>query len=52
MPDFAIATSLMYRDVAGISLACTPHVAGWIERVKARPFWQAAVAPIRDFIAG
>lgn len=51
LADFALATTFMYRDVAGISLAAVPNVAGWIARLEARPSWQAAVAPIRDFIA-
>jgi glutathione S-transferase len=51
LADFALATTFMYRDVAGISLAGVPNVAGWIARLEARPSWQAAVAPIRDFIA-
>ncbi len=52
LADFAIGTTFMYRDVAGISLAQYPNVAAWIERLEARPSWQAAAAPIRDFIAG
>jgi glutathione S-transferase len=52
LADFAIATTFHYRDVAGISLAATPAVAGWIARLEARPSWQAAAAPIWAFIAG
>jgi glutathione S-transferase len=52
LADFAIATTFPYRDVAGIPLAATPAVAGWIARLEARPSWQAAAAPIREFIAG
>lgn len=52
LADFALATTFMYRDVAGISLAATPHVAAWIERLEARPSWQVAVAPIRAVIEG
>jgi glutathione S-transferase len=52
LADFAIATTFPYRDVAGISLAEHPNVAGWIARVEARPSWQAAIAPVRAFIAG
>ena len=52
LADFAIATTFPYRDVAGISLEETPHVADWIARLEARPSWQAAAAPVRDFIAG
>jgi glutathione S-transferase len=49
--DFAIATTFMYREPAGISLAAIPNVATWIERLEARPSWQRAVAPITAFIA-
>ncbi len=51
LADFALATTFMYRERAGISLAATPNVAAWISRLEARPSWQAAVAPIRAWIA-
>lgn len=51
LADFAIATTFGYRDVAGISLAEYPNVAAWIARLEARPSWQKAAAPIREFIA-
>lgn len=50
--DFAIATTLMYRDVAGIDTAGTPNVRAWMARIEARPSWQAATAPVRAFIEG
>lgn len=50
--DFALASTFLYRDVAGISLAATPNVAAWIARVEALPSWQKAAAPVTAFIAG
>jgi glutathione S-transferase len=44
--DFAMASTFMYRDDTGISLAETPHVSTWIERLEARASWQSAVAPL------
>jgi glutathione S-transferase len=44
--DFAIASTFMYRDRAGISLGETPHVSAWIGRLEARPSWRSAVAPL------
>jgi glutathione S-transferase len=45
--DFAMASTFVYRVPAGISLDRTSHVAAWIDRLEARPSWQAAVAPLR-----
>jgi glutathione S-transferase len=50
--DFGIATTLVYRGVAGISLAEAPHVADWITRLEARPSWQAAIVPVKAFLEG
>ena len=44
--DFAMASTFVYRVPSGISLEKTPHVSAWIERLEARPAWQAAVAPL------
>ena len=52
LADFGLATTFPYRDVVGISLDRLPNVVRWIARLEARPSWQAAVAPIRAFIAG
>ena len=52
LADFSIAPTLIYRDVAGIDLAAAPNVARWMQRIEARPSWQKAAAPVRDFIAG
>jgi glutathione S-transferase len=52
LADFSIATTLIYRHVAGIDMGKTPNVARWMERIEARPSWQKAVAPVRAFIAG
>lgn len=50
--DFAIATTLTYRSVADVPVADCPRVLAWVERIEARPSWQAAVAPVQAFIAG
>ena len=50
--DFAIATTLIYRDVAGIDCSAAPNVLAWMNRIEARPSWQKAVAPVTAFIAG
>ena len=51
LADFSIAPTLIYRDVAGIDMGEAPNVARWMERIEARPSWQKATAPVRDFIA-
>jgi glutathione S-transferase len=52
LADFAMATTFMYRDVAGIALEGLPNAAAWITRLEARPSLQHAVAPIAALIAG
>lgn len=44
--DFAMASTFMLREPAGISLAATPNVSAWIGRMESRPSWQAAAAPV------
>jgi glutathione S-transferase len=43
LADFAVAASFGLRKPAQISLAKTPNVERWIERVEALPSWQAAL---------
>ena len=43
--DFAVASTFVYRTGSNISLESVPNVSGWIDRLEARPSWQAAVAP-------
>ena len=50
--DFAIATTLIYREPAGIDCSALPNLLAWMNRIEARPSWQKAVAPITAFIAG
>jgi len=45
--DFALASTFMYRQPAGISLDAVPNVAAWIERLEARQSWQDAFAPVK-----
>jgi glutathione S-transferase len=52
LADFALGSTFMYRDLAGIGLQALPNTAGWIARLEARPSWQSAAAPVRAFIAG
>ena len=47
--DFALASTFMAREPAGISLAEVPHVAGWIERMEQRPSWQKATGEMPNF---
>jgi glutathione S-transferase len=44
--DFAVASTFVQREPAGISLAEVPAVADWIARLEARPSWARAVAPM------
>lgn len=48
--DFAIATTLVYRKPARISLADAPNVAAWMARMEARPSWQKAIAPLAPML--
>ena len=50
--DFALASTFMYREPAGMGLDDNPAIAAWIERIEARPSWQAAVAPVLAFMKG
>jgi glutathione S-transferase len=50
--DFTLASSFMYRGVAGLPVADYPSVSAWIARLESRPSWQKAAAPITAFIAG
>ena len=46
LADFALGSVLVYRQPAGIALDNAPDIAAWMERMEARPSWQAATAPI------
>ena len=46
LADFATASTFMYREPAGISLADFPAVAAWIGRVEALASWQRPTAPL------
>ena len=48
--DFAVASTFVYRKGSNISLETVPHVSGWIDRLEARPSWQAAVAPVLELL--
>jgi glutathione S-transferase len=50
--DFAIATTLVYRDAAGIDCSAAPNVLAWMARIEERPSWQKAAAPVKAFISG
>jgi len=52
LADFAMASTFMFRVPAAISLAGTPNVTAWIDRLEARPSWQAAVAPLLALSGG
>jgi glutathione S-transferase len=43
LADFSVAASFYLRKPAQISLAKTPNVERWIERVEALPSWQRAL---------
>jgi len=49
LADFALASTFMYRDPCGISLAEAPNVDGWIQRLEERPSLQKAVEPVLSF---
>jgi glutathione S-transferase len=51
LADFAVGSTLVYAKPAQISLAETPNVSAWIERLEARPSWQAATAPVVAFLS-
>lgn len=44
--DFALATTLLVRDMAGIDLKPFPNVAAWAERLDARPSMKKARPPV------
>ena len=44
--DFAVASTFVYRKPSNISLETAPHVSAWIDRLEARPSWQAATKPM------
>jgi glutathione S-transferase len=44
--DFALASSLLVRDLAGIDLKPYPQVKAWAERMDARPSMQKARPPV------
>jgi len=52
LADFALASTFMLREPAGISLSSTPRVAAWIERVEALESWQIAVKPLLPLFEG
>ena len=45
--DFAIASTFMLRKPARLGVEEHANVTAWIERLEARPSWQAAIAPWR-----
>jgi glutathione S-transferase len=51
LADFAIASTFVYRTPAGMTLDEFPRITGWMDRVEARPSWQAAVAPVTALLA-
>ena len=51
LADFANATAFLYRVPAALDLSAAPNVRAWIDRLEARPSWQAATAPVKAFIA-
>ena len=48
--DFAVASTFVYRKGSNISLERAPHVSTWIDRLEARPSWQAAVKPMLELL--
>lgn len=44
--DFALASNLLVRDMAGIDLKPFPNVKAWAERMDARPSMQKARPPV------
>ena len=48
--DFAVASTFVYRKGSNVSLESVPHVSGWIDRLEARPSWQAAVRPMLELL--
>jgi glutathione S-transferase len=52
LADFAVASTFVYRKGARIELDDTPHIAAWLDRIEARPSWQAAVAPLQAMMKG
>jgi glutathione S-transferase len=52
LADFAVASTFVYRKGAGITLDDSPHIAAWLDRIEARPSWQAAVAPLQAMMKG
>ena len=51
LADFAIASTFVYRKGSNISLERAPHVSRWIDRLEARPSWQATVSPMLELLS-
>lgn len=51
LADFALATTFILRKGASLGVENFPNVTAWIERLEARPSWQAAIAPTRELNA-
>jgi glutathione S-transferase len=49
LADFALASTFMFRQPAGIALDDFPAVSAWIARVEALDSWQRAIAPLPKF---
>ena len=48
--DFAVASTFVLREPAGIGLDAVPRVADWIARIESRPSWARAVEPMLAFV--
>ena len=51
LADFALATTFILRKGARLGVENYPNVSAWIERLEARPSWQAAIASTREMSA-
>jgi glutathione S-transferase len=52
LADFALGSTFIYRAGSNISLSDTPNIAAWLDRLEARPSWQAAIAPLQAMMQG
>lgn len=49
--DFALASTFVVHERAGMTLDKAPNIAAWTERMGQRPSWQKAIAPVLEMAA-
>lgn len=50
--DYALISTFVTHEKAGMPVADYPDISAWVERMNARPAWQKATAPVLAMFAG